>query len=1343
MGQPAARVTDMHTCPMFDGPKPHVGGPLLPPGKPNVLIGGLPAVTVTNMATCVGPPDMVTQGSMAVLIGGLPAARMGDMTAHMGIIVGGYPTVLIGGPTFNMNPADIPAEVFATKEPSLWAIGASMVLDFIPVVGTVKGVIEAFTGEDLITGEKLSPLERALGIIPIVGKLGRVAKGGAKILRGAKAADKVADASKAANRASDAARGANRASDASRAASREVGLGKRATGATDLKKGTPTSDPVDVIGGYMFTENTDFFVHGPIPIVWVRKWFSFSIHKGALGHGWHHNYDMAIKVHLKEVIYRSADGRGIVFPFVPQGKISFNREERMYFIHDQEGYAIRTAENLIYRFKADVGNGVKKLSSIENPNGFKIQFFYNPNGHLEKIIDSANRTLQVNSDATGRIRQIIAPHPEKVGKTFVIANYDYENGELTAFRDALDQKESYEYKDQLITKKTFKDGSNFYFEYQGSGEDAMCTRAWGDGGIYDHKLQYFPAEKKTIVENSIGYRTTYFGNENGLVVKTIDSRKGEFSKVFNEHNEVIEITDSLGNKTSYQYDDWGNTINISSSGGGSSDIEFNEDFLPMFARDASGGNWAWEYDEQLNLVARLDPLGRKTQYYYQKGLLKSVLSPDGQQSNLDYDEFFNLRHFATADGNISSWLYDRLGNNIKMTDPLGNAEWKEYDLLNRITKIKQPDGNLSVFEYDADDNITRSKDQHHDIKFEYSGLGRMTRRKEGETELKYFYNTEGQLTALLNEKGEQYTFQLDGEGDIIKEVGFDGMTRLYVRDLGGRVQEMLRPSGQLTKYQYDAMGRTTQIQHHDGTVESYSYRPDGSLIGASNQYGSVNLNRNVMGQIISDAQGGNSVQSEYDFMGNRIKVSSSLGADINLQRNAMGDVMNMTNQDWSADFIRDKMGFETERKMGNLKSSFQRDRMGRITEHQVSVGGTTKRSKSYKWGYNDRLHEILDNSLGLTTFEHDLFGNLASASYGSGKKQLRNPDEVGNLYKTSSRSDRKYSKGGKLLEAEGTKYDYDAEGNLTKKTLGDGRVWHYEWDATGMLQKIVRPDNEIVSFEYDALGRRTKKTFRGISTHWVWDGNTPLHEWTDEKEVTTWLFEEDSFAPMGKLKNEQNFNIVSDYLGTPFEMYDDKGGRVWQGELDSFGAIRDFKGNSLTDCPFRYQGQYEDSETGLYYNRFRYYSPEEGIYISQDPIRLDGGVALYGYVNDLNVYIDPFGLKCKKTSYEAGSRREALREAKRDAGVPQSQQPKVTRTPLDDGKGNRVLDAKGNPVQAREYHYTNNQGKPVVIQEHSLGHGKATPGHGAEPHFNVRPIDNQRTGSVPGTHGHYNFPKRK
>ncbi|MFJ7888349.1 HNH/endonuclease VII fold putative polymorphic toxin [Lysinibacillus xylanilyticus] len=231
--------------------------------------------------------------------------------------------------------------------------------------------------------------------------------------------------------------------------------------------------------------------------------------------------------------------------------------------------------------------------------------------------------------------------------------------------------------------------------------------------------------------------------------------------------------------------------------------------------------------------------------------------------------------------------------------------------------------------------------------------------------------------------------------------------------------------------------------------------------------------------------------------------------------------------------------------------------------------------------------------------------------------------------------------------------------------------------------------------------------------------------------------------------------MISDHLGTPVEAYDDHGEKVWSIELDIYGRVKEFNDKKIGDyiceeefsidfIPFRFQGQYADEEIGLYYNRFRYYDPSIGKYTQQDPIGLEGrNPTLYGYVADPNSWIDPFGLRCeqknKKTSYEGTSRRDAFRQAKRDAGVPMNQQPKqVSRTPLLDGNGNKIMQ-NGQPVQTRQYHFTDTDGNLRVIQEHSLGHTKATPGHGLEPHFNVRPPDNLNTGSVGGTHGHYNF----
>jgi RHS repeat-associated protein len=204
-----------------------------------------------------------------------------------------------------------------------------------------------------------------------------------------------------------------------------------------------------------------------------------------------------------------------------------------------------------------------------------------------------------------------------------------------------------------------------------------------------------------------------------------------------------------------------------------------------------------------------------------------------------------------------------------------------------------------------------------------------------------------------------------------------------------------------------------------------------------------------------------------------------------------------------------------------------------------------------------------------------------------------------------------------------------------------------------MLASVKRPDAVEVTFKYDALGRRIEKRFGRRITAWVWDGNVPLHEkaetrtpdYSTEKgyfddvrtePVVTWIFEAGTFVPAAKLTEKEQYSIVTNYLGTPEAMYRDDGEAVWTCELNSYGKVRDYKGESKTMCPFRYQGQYEDAETGLYYNRFRYYDCETGSYISQDPIGLNGDSALYGYVRDVNSWVDIFGLAGTGGAYMFG-----------------------------------------------------------------------------------------------------------
>ena len=128
------------------------------------------------------------------------------------------------------------------------------------------------------------------------------------------------------------------------------------------------------------------------------------------------------------------------------------------------------------------------------------------------------------------------------------------------------------------------------------------------------------------------------------------------------------------------------------------------------------------------------------------------------------------------------------------------------------------------------------------------------------------------------------------------------------------------------------------------------------------------------------------------------------------------------------------------------------------------------------------------------------------------------------------------------------------------------------------------------------------------------------------ENLVTWVYEEGSYVPVAKIQNGERYTIISDYMGRPVEAYNSYGNVVWQADYDIYGDLRNIKG--IRDfIPFRQLGQYEDDETRLYYNRFRYYDPRIGDYISQDPIRLAGNnPTLYGYVNDTNTWVDVLGL---------------------------------------------------------------------------------------------------------------------
>lgn len=1053
-----------------------------------------------------------------------------------------------------------------------------------------------------------------------------------------------------------------------------------------------TGHPVDIATGKVFTDIVDFEIPGPLPFRWERVWYSTSVYNGPIGHGWHHNYDLNLQ-YSKEarcILIRMDDGRLITFPELQPGEMAFCRQERMQLRREDDHYILRSPDQLYYKFKAPTGRStaIQPLLSVSNNAGFSLLFNYDALGRLTQVQDHAGHRFRVEHNSFGQIAAIFAPHPEMPGAEFPLVRYRYDpQGNLVEALNAANAAFKYRYQRHLLVQETNRNGLSFYFEYDGEDHQAWCTRTWGDDGIYNHKLTYNREERWTIVENSLGQKTKYFWNADGLVFKTIDPLGYERITRYGEFCQIIAEIDELGQLTAYEYDVFGNKTGIVYPDGASVKMQFDDDRM-VAAKDENGGKWAWQYNDQQQLVARTDPEKQITRYAYHNGLINTIIAPNGAITKVKFDEKQNLESVLLPDGAVSSWKYDLLGRSTSFQDARGNVTARKYDLLGRVVQIEHADGNVRLMEYDAEGNILQAKDNHQNVRYEYKGMNRLKARTENGTRIEFTYNTEEDLLGIVNEFGFVYRFELDARRDIVTESGFDGLTRRFRRDAAGRVAAVERPNGSAAQFSYDARGRVLEVDYGNRHFERYTYRPDGQLMSASNPHLTVRFERDGLGRVLKETQGAFVVESVYDKSGLRVGLSSSLGAQLRIGRNLMGDVENMgieneSMKGWSAAFERDQTGLEIERKLpGGVRNRWERDKLGRPLLQETSAGnGRAVRKRDYLWDVNYRLLELTDEK-GSIRFEHDAFGNLAAASYPDGETELRMPDAVGNLFRTRDRSDRKYGAAGQLLESESARYDYDTEGNLIRKSRRDGSVWHYEWNAAGMLRRVIRPDGDAVSFTYDALGRRIAKQYRNQTTCWVWDGNFPLHEWITEDlplapvspepkasgmrisggkgikikgrepeaplqtpvmeagiaeadgfrpgipdmaDLTTWLFEPEGFAPIAKLQQDTQYSIVSDHLGTPVGMYSAEGEKIWDMDLSVYGEVRSLQGWREA-CPFRYPGQYEDVETGLYYNRFRYYDPEDGLYVSQDPIRLNGGIDLYSYVTNPLIHKDFFGL---------------------------------------------------------------------------------------------------------------------
>ncbi|WP_211252060.1 RHS repeat domain-containing protein, partial [Vibrio rhizosphaerae] len=280
-------------------------------------------------------------------------------------------------------------------------------------------------------------------------------------------------------------------------------------------------------------------------------------------------------------------------------------------------------------------------------------------------------------------------------------------------------------------------------------------------------------------------------------------------------------------------------------------------------------------------------------------------------------------------------------------------------------------------------------------------------------------------------------------------------------------------------------------------------------------------------------------------------------------------------------------------------------RSGNLTQVEDNLRGVTQ----YHYDPLDRLTQVRGNIS--ESFAHDPAGNLIQ-------------DRLSNV------------SGNQLLFQGDCHYQYDEFGNLIQEARGTQQslVTTYAYDCQHRLIRVEKPDGSSAEYRYDAFGRRihkavTDKTGQTRQTEFLWQGDKLLAE-SGEHHYQTYLYEYGSFKPLALVTGEGADNATPyfyhlDQIGTPLEITDATGAVAWSVDYHSYGNVA-YQRKAEIVSPLRFQGQYYDAETGLHYNRHRYYSPGTGRFITPDPIGLAGGLNNYQYVKNPTGWVDPLGL---------------------------------------------------------------------------------------------------------------------
>ncbi|UMR29608.1 DUF6531 domain-containing protein [Massilia sp. MB5] len=800
--------------------------------------------------------------------------------------------------------------------------------------------------------------------------------------------------------------------------------------------------------------------------------------------------------------------------------------------------------------------------------------FTRTSNNLTRVASPSGRYIDFTYDSKNRITQA----SDNAGRT---VGYEYDTaGRLMKVTDALGQTElfTYDAAHNMLTVQDKRGNLMVSNVYDANNRVSKQTYADGSTNLFSYTLN---AASKVV--------QTDVTNERGIVKRIEFSAAGYPARITNAlglpeqqieiyerdpaSNLLLARTDPLGRKTVYAYDERGNLLTQT-----------------FFAGTAAAVTTTMTYSSDYNqLLSRTDGAGRSSSWTYDGlGNMTEIKDANGNIMRTAYNGAGQPVELTDAEGKITRLSYD--GYDLAgVTDALGHTSISATDTLGRRQSMSDALGNRTVFEQDALGRITRT-----------------TNALDSSTAMAYDGNGNG--TSVRDAKSNLHRFGFDKSNTMNSTTDPLNQDEAFEFDAAHNLSKFTDRKGQSSRLSYDGLDRLKGISYADGSTVDYTYDAGNRLIRiADSLNGTITRSYDSFDNLTQETTPQGRIDYAYDKYGRRTSVTVagqptiSYGYDtggrlIRIEQ-AAGPANNNTVQ---------RVDFTYDRNNGRSTTSYPN---GVVRSNTFDDAGQLR---------TIRYNKADGSLIGDLTFGYDAAGRR-TASGGSLARAVL-PDEV---------SESTVDAANRLVSFNGHSLSYDQNGNL----LSDG-TQTYVWNARDQLVQIKTQDGaEIASFSYDALGRRQSKTVAGVGSSYLYDGINIVQELngasangsnpTNVRANYIVGGVDEVFAQTsGSGSGARVTSYLSDALGSVIRLTDAQGNKVVDYQYGPYGQTQ---ADAVHANPFQYTGR-ENDGTGLYYYRARYYSPAMGRFIQSDPIGLGGGINTYGYVNgDPVSKVDPTG----------------------------------------------------------------------------------------------------------------------